>query len=66
MTLWSGDEDSYCGGRSAQREGIVEGVYYKSPKDFMGHEKPRLAGANSRDAETDEVPDLRHESRDLK
>ena len=41
-------------------------MYYKSPKDFMGHEKLRLAGANSRDAETDEVPDLRHESRDLK
>lgn len=47
-------------------EGIAESVYYKWSKDFMEAGKKRLAGDTARAATTDEVKDLRRESRDLK
>lgn len=47
-------------------EGIGESVYYKWSKDFMEAGKKRLAGDTARAATTDEVKELRRESRDLK
>jgi transposase len=47
-------------------EGIAESVYYKWSKDFMEAGKKRLAGDTARAATTDEVKELRRESRDLK
>ena len=50
-----------------RREGISQGIYYKWSKDFMEAGKRRLAGDTARAAATsDEVKDLRRESRDLK
>jgi len=49
-----------------RREGIAESVYYKWSKDFLEAGKKRLAGDTARAANTDEVKDLRRESRDLK
>ena len=49
-----------------RREGIAESVYYKWSKDFLEAGKQRLAGDTARAANTDEVKDLRRESRDLK
>ena len=49
-----------------RREGISQGIYYKWSKDFMEAGKKRLAGDTARAANTDEVKDLRRESRDLK
>ncbi len=49
-----------------RREGIAESVYYKWSKDFLEAGKQRLAGDTARAANSDEVKDLRRESRDLK
>ena len=49
-----------------RKEGIAQGVYYKWSKDFMEAGKRRLAGDTSRAANSEEVRDLRKESRDLK
>ena len=49
-----------------RREGISQGIYYKWSKDFMEAGKRRLAGDAARAATSDEVKDLRRESRDLK
>ena len=49
-----------------RREGISQGIYYKWSKDFMEAGKRRLAGDTVRAATSDEVKDLRRESRDLK
>ena len=49
-----------------RREGIAESVYYKWSKDFLEAGKQRLAGDTSRAANSDEVKNLRRESRDLK
>ena len=49
-----------------RREGISQGLYYKWSKDFMEAGKKRLAGDTARAANTDEVKELRRESRDLK
>ena len=49
-----------------RREGISQGIYYKWSKDFMESGKRRLAGDTARAATSDEVKDLRRESRDLK
>jgi len=57
-------EDSIAG--LCRREGISQGIYYKWSKDFMEAGKRRLAGDTARAATTDEVKDLRRESRDLK
>ena len=49
-----------------RREGISQGLYYKWSKDFMEAGKRRLSGDTARAATSDEVKDLRRESRDLK
>ena len=49
-----------------RREGIAESVYYKWSKDFLEAGKQRLAGDTARAANSDEVKNLRRESRDLK
>ena len=47
-------------------EGIAQSMYYSWSKDFLEAGKQRLAGDTLRAATTDEVKDLRKESRDLK
>lgn len=49
-----------------RREGIAQSLYYTWSKEFMEAGKRRLAGDTARAATTDEVKDLRRESRDLK
>ena len=49
-----------------RKEGIAQGLYYTWSKDFMEAGKRRLAGDTARAASSDEVKDLRRESRDLK
>jgi transposase len=46
-----------------RREGISQGIYYKWSKDVMEAGKRRLAGDTARAANTDEVKDLRRETR---
>ena len=48
------------------KEGISQGIYYKGSKDFMEAGKKRLAGDTARAATSDEVKDLRRDSRELK
>jgi transposase len=49
-----------------RREGIAQSLYYKWSKEFLEAGKKRLAGDTARAATTDEVKDLRRESRELK
>jgi len=49
-----------------RREGIAESIYYKWSKDFLEAGKQRLAGDIARAASSDQVKDLRRETRDLK
>jgi transposase len=49
-----------------RREGIAQSLYYTWSKEFMEAGKRRLAGDTARAATSDEVKDLRRESRDLK
>ncbi|MDH3669278.1 MAG: IS3 family transposase [Paracoccaceae bacterium] len=49
-----------------RREGIAQSLYYKWSKDFMEAGKKRLAGDIVRQANTNDVTDLRREARDLK
>lgn len=49
-----------------RQEGIAQGMYYSWSKEFMEAGKKRLAGDVAREANTDEVKDLRREARDLK
>ncbi len=49
-----------------RREGIAQSLYYTWSKEFMEAGKRRLAGDTVRAATSDEVKDLRRESRDLK
>lgn len=59
-----------CGGRGVaelcRREGIAESLYYNWSKEFLEAGKKRLAGDRARAATSDEVKDLRRESRELK
>ena len=48
------------------QEGIAQGLYYSWSKEFLEAGKKRLAGDTARAANSDEVKDLRRESRDLK
>src|SRR5712671_5992264 len=41
-----------------RREGIVQNLYYRWPKDFLEAGKKRLAGDTARAATSDEVKDL--------
>ena len=49
-----------------RREGISQGMYYSWSKEFLEAGKKRLAGDTSREANSDEVRNLRREARDLK
>ena len=49
-----------------RREGIAQSMYYSWSKEFLEAGKRRLAGDTARAATTDEVKDLRQESRALK
>lgn len=49
-----------------RKYGIHENNYYNWSKDFMEAGKRRLSGDTERNANTDEVKDLREENRDLK
>ena len=49
-----------------RREGIAESLYYTWSKEFLEAGKKRLAGDTARAATSDEVKDLRRESRQLK
>ena len=49
-----------------RKEGIAQSLYYVWSKEFMEAGKRRLAGDTARAATSDEVKDLRRESRELK
>lgn len=49
-----------------RKEGIAQSMYYSWSKEFIEAGKQRLAGDTARAATTDEVKDLRRESRILK
>lgn len=49
-----------------RREGIAESLYYNWSKEFLEAGKKRLTGDTARAATSDEVKQLRHETRDLK
>jgi transposase len=49
-----------------RREGIAQSLYYKWSKDFMEAGKKRLAGDTAREANSDEVMELRSEAAQLK
>ena len=49
-----------------RRQGIAESLYYNWSKDFLEAGKKRLAGDTARAATTDEVKQLRRQTRDLK
>jgi len=49
-----------------RREGINQNLYYRWSKEFLEAGKKRLAGDTAREATSDEVRHLRHESLALK
>ena len=49
-----------------RREGIMQNLYYRWPKEFLEAGKKRLAGDTARAATSDEVKDLRREAVALK
>ena len=49
-----------------RQEGIAQSQYYSWSKEFMEAGKKRLSGDVAREANTDEVKELRREARDLK
>src|SRR5665648_1280162 len=49
-----------------RKEGIAQNLYYRWSKEFLEAGKKRLAGDTARAATSDEVKDLRRETRDLK
>jgi len=49
-----------------RKEGIAQSLYYVWSKEFLEAGKRRLAGDTARAATTDEVKDLRRETRALK
>ena len=49
-----------------RQEGISQGMYYSWSKEFLEAGKKRLAGDTAREANSDEVKNLRQEARDLK
>ena len=46
-----------------RREGIVQNLYYRCSKEFLEAGKKRLAGDTARAATSDEVKELRQETR---
>jgi transposase len=49
-----------------RKEGPNQNLYYRWSKDFLEAGKKRLSGDTSREANTDEVKNLRHEASGLK
>ena len=49
-----------------RREGITQSLYYKWSKEFLEAGKARLSGNTQRQADSDEVAELRKESEQLK
>ena len=49
-----------------RKEGIAQNLYYRWSKDFLEAGKKRLSGDTSREANTDEVKELRSQARQLK
>jgi transposase len=49
-----------------RREGIAQNLYYRWSKDFLEAGKKRLSGDTTREANTDEVKELRSQARQLK
>ena len=49
-----------------RREGIAQSLYYKWSKEFLEAGKARLAGNTKRQADSEEVGDLRSENDQLK
>ena len=49
-----------------RREGINSNQYYRWSKDFLEAGKKRLSGDTVREANSDEVVDLKRENKDLK
>jgi len=49
-----------------RKEGIAQNLYYRWSKDFLEAGKKRLSGDVMREATSDEVKDLKSESRQLK
>jgi len=49
-----------------RREGINSNLYYRWSKDFLEAGKRRLSGDTVREANTEEVVDLKQENEDLK
>lgn len=49
-----------------RREGIAQSLYYKWSKEFLEAGKARLAGNTKRQADSEEVDDLRSENEQLK
>ena len=49
-----------------RREGIAPSLFYKQNKDFLEAGKKRLLGDTMREANSDQVKQLREENRDLK
>jgi transposase len=49
-----------------RREGIAQSLYYKWSKEFLEAGKQRLAGNTKRQADSQEVSEMRHENEQLK
>ena len=49
-----------------RREGINQNLYYRWSRDFLEAGKKRLSGDTTRQANTDEVKELRSQARQLK
>jgi transposase len=49
-----------------RKEGINQNLYYRWSKEFLEAGKKRLAGDTARQANSDEVKELRHEATQLK
>ena len=49
-----------------RQESISQGMYYSWSKEFLEAGKKRLAGDTTRQANSDEVKNIRREARDLK
>jgi len=49
-----------------RREGIAQSLYYKWSKEFLEAGKQRLAGNTKRQADSQEVNEMKHENEQLK
>ena len=49
-----------------RREGIAQSLYYKWSKEFLEAGKQRLSGNTKRQADSEEVSDMKHENEQLK